>query len=158
MRRARYSNSAPSNTVADRRRKMSVFDIFKMRPSWKWPLVDKAITTWKKLENILFSKEVEVRCETHIFCNRVATLLRPTPSNNTTTNGVIVLTEISCMGFLGKFAACAVGAIQFDACCKIPRFEGPDGYGWVLNWGTYGLPKEDYHIDVLRTSGRMVGV
>mmetsp|Transcript_15018 Transcript_15018/g.32267 ORF Transcript_15018/g.32267 Transcript_15018/m.32267 type:complete len:268 (-) Transcript_15018:25-828(-) len=57
-RRAKYS-TAPSNTVADRRRKMSAFDIFEMTTS-KWPLVTRAIPTWRRLEKLLFSKDIEV--------------------------------------------------------------------------------------------------
>eukprot|EP00240_Pyramimonas_obovata_P014628 CAMPEP_0118925518 /NCGR_PEP_ID=MMETSP1169-20130426/3396_1 /TAXON_ID=36882 /ORGANISM="Pyramimonas obovata, Strain CCMP722" /LENGTH=212 /DNA_ID=CAMNT_0006866843 /DNA_START=642 /DNA_END=1277 /DNA_ORIENTATION=- len=56
-RRAKYS-TAPSNTVADRRRKMSAFDIFEMTTS-KWPLVTRAIPTWRRLEKLLFSKDIE---------------------------------------------------------------------------------------------------
>jgi len=56
--RAQYS-AAGSNNYADRRWKMSVFDIFEMKPTSHWPLLRPAVKTWKKLEEMLFSKEVE---------------------------------------------------------------------------------------------------
>eukprot|EP00242_Pyramimonas_sp_CCMP2087_P009320 CAMPEP_0198210212 /NCGR_PEP_ID=MMETSP1445-20131203/19960_1 /TAXON_ID=36898 /ORGANISM="Pyramimonas sp., Strain CCMP2087" /LENGTH=322 /DNA_ID=CAMNT_0043884213 /DNA_START=36 /DNA_END=1004 /DNA_ORIENTATION=- len=56
--RGQYS-AAGSNNNGDKRWKMSVFDIYNLKPNSRWPLLPRAITTWKKLEHILFSKEVE---------------------------------------------------------------------------------------------------
>lgn len=60
MKKNAYS-AAGSNNFADRRWKMSAFDILSMKPTRKWPDLSRAKATWVVLKNILFSKRVKVR-------------------------------------------------------------------------------------------------
>jgi len=55
--RSSYS-AAGSNNLADRRWKMSAFDIIAMKPTSKWPTLASAQPIWSKLKEIVFSKEV----------------------------------------------------------------------------------------------------
>ena len=60
MKKKSYS-AAGSNNNADRRWKMSAYDILKMKPTQKWPELAKAKVVYTKLKTILFHKEVQVR-------------------------------------------------------------------------------------------------
>eukprot|EP00976_Prorocentrum_cordatum_P097246 1190915-Prorocentrum_minimum.AAC.1 len=86
---------------------MSAFDIFEMNPSSKWPLVTQAIPIWKKLESIIFSKDVEVLYR-GLFTRLAFTLLSD---------------EAFVRDGLTMFLARVVEAVQLDARGEVSRLE-----------------------------------